>query len=279
MRARSIMVLAALLVSSACAGSNDGLVDQEEGHGDGLAWDEENPDADFSPKFDTVRQYEVPAWVLETELANPEVRVSLDGLSVHLFDVETGLSRVYPTGAGQLGEHSGKSYTPTGFFATSANTGGSWWNIAERFEPSYFGGFPFLRITAHNSKGWNTYGFHGPITYRCKTDVEGECPLEEREWFLIQDFVSHGCLRMRSEDIVELFYLLRDHASVPVTIQQLTELDPSGTPISVDGEAIDWPMEPGPEAGPTIYGELGERPENWDPCVMPAEWPFRSYGC
>jgi len=274
MRLRTLLPLAALLL--ACSGQGD--IDAPQQEGDGLAFDEEFPGTDFNPKADMPRQYDVPEWVLNTELVDPEVRVSLDGLSVHLFDKATGLSRVYPTGPGKLGQNSGKSFTPTGFFATSPNSAGSWWNISERFEPSYFGGFPFLRITAHNSKGWNTYGLHGPITFRCNVDVDGPCPLANREWFLVHDFVSHGCMRMRAEDIVELFYLLQGHKSVPVTIQEFTEIDPSGEPISATDEARDWPMDFG-DVAPTVYGELGERPSNWDPCEAPEDWSFRSYGC
>src|SRR5690606_3672980 len=135
----------------------------------------------------------------DTELVAPEIRVSLDGLSVHLFDSETGLSRVYPTGPGALSASTGESVTPTGFFATSPTASPGWWTISERFAPDYFGGFPFLRLTTHTSRGENTYGFHGPITYSCSIDVEGECPLYAREWFLVQDYVSHGCMRMRAQ--------------------------------------------------------------------------------
>lgn len=272
MRLRSLIPLAALLLS--CAADSD-MPEQE---GDGLAFDEEFPDTDFNPKADMARQYEVPDWVLETELVNPEIRISLEGLSIHLLDEATGLSRVYPMGPGQLGT-SGKSYTPAGFFATSPNADSGWWNISERFEPSYFGGFPFLRLTTHNSQGWNTYGLHGPITYTCEIETTGACPLENRNWFLVHDFVSHGCMRMRAEDIVELFYLVSGHESVPVTIQQLTEIDPAGQPIVVEDESKDWPIEFSEDAPPTVYGELGERPENWDPCVKPEGWAFRSYGC
>jgi hypothetical protein len=247
--------------------------------GEGLTYDETNPYEDFDPKADQERQYVVPQWVLDTELVNPEVRISLDGLTIHLIDAETNFSRVYPTGVGQLGENSGKSYTPTGFFATSSDSRGSWWNISQRFAPAHFGGFPFLRITALNSNASNTYGLHGPISYSCTDGTDdGQCALRDRSWFLRQGYVSHGCMRMRAQDIVELFFLLKGHASTPVTIQEDVEIDPAGELIFADGEAADWPMDLG-EGDPIVYGELGPRPEDWDPCLMPEDWPHRSYGC
>lgn len=259
------------------AGASCSTEPGEEELGEGLTYDEQHPDQDFNPKADQVRQYEVPDWVRETELVAPEIRVSLDGLSVHLFDRETGLSRVYPTGPGALGQSSGLSVTPTGFFATSPDASSSWWNISERFAPDYFGGFPFLRLTAHNSRGENTYGIHGPITYSCTIEVDGPCPLYAREWFLVQNYVSHGCMRMRAQDIVELFYLIRGHASVPVTIQREMEIDPQGEVIFAS-EAMDWPIEFAEESE-TVYGELGARPVDWDPCLMPDQWEHRAYGC
>ncbi len=273
---RPCLPLAALLATTLLACTSQSSEPPREG--DGLAFDEAFPDEDLNPKADMPRQYEVPQWVLDTELADPEVRVSLDGLSVHLFDRATGLSRVYPTGAGMLGQTSGESFTPTGFFATAPNSNNNWWNVSQRFDPEYFGGFPFLRLTAHNSRGWNTYGLHGPITYNCRVERDGPCPLEERDWYLVHGFVSHGCMRMRTEDIVELFHLLRGHESVPVTIQKFTEIDPSGQPIFVDEQAKDWPMDVGSSAE-TVYGELGERPASWHPCEMPEDWTLGRYGC
>ena len=242
--------------------------------GGGVLYDEDHRLEDLGTREDRPRQYEVPTWVQETQLQEPEIIVSLDGLTVHLFDKATGFSRVYPTGVGAIGDD-GKSFSPTGFFATSPN-GHGWWNIHQRFTPSYFGGFPFLRITAYNHNGSNTYGFHGPITYSCPGGAE-DCLLSDRSWFLERDFVSGGCMRMLPADIVELFFLVHKHFSVPVTIQQEAELDIFGQPVLAD--------DSGGSAGPavedlgTVYGELGERPESWSPCDMPAGWGLHRYGC
>jgi hypothetical protein len=102
--------------------------------------------------------------------------------------------------------------------------------------------------------------------------------LRDRSWFLRQGYVSHGCMRMRDQDIVELFYLLQGHASTPVTIQQDIEIDSAGALVVAEGESADWPMEFDTEQE-IVYGELGARPENWDPCEMPENWPHRAYGC
>ncbi len=156
-------------------------------------------------------RYEVPE--LPT-LVDPYIVVSLEGLTVELIDEATGFHKVYATGVGAKGR-SGKSFTPTGSFRLHADPDNAWWFYKRRSNPSYFGGLPFLRFTAQNSRGYNTYGFHGPIT-------------EE----LIRGFVSHGCMRMRAEDIVEVFYFMLNHPGASVTIQE----DPRFT---VDGVQVD----------------------------------------
>lgn len=55
-----------------------------------------------------------------------------------------------------------------------------------------FGGMPFLLIE------WSGVAFHGPITNYRPLDV----------WFLRRGFVSHGCHRMDSSDIMELRALM-----------------------------------------------------------------------
>lgn len=268
-----LLALATLALLSACDAPDE---TPEQLVGEGLAYDSENPGIDFSPKADQFSQYAVPDWVLDAELKQPEIRISLDGLSVHLFDRGSDLSRVYPTGPGVL-NRLGNSVTPVGFFATASDSTNWWWNISQRFSPAYFGGFPFLRLTTHNSRGENTYGLHGPITYACAGGGK-RCSLSNRYWYLVHDYVSHGCLRMDEADIVELFYLIKGHESVPVTIQKRVELDVEGNAIEVDDVAIDWPVGFS-EDDEITYGELGKRPADWSPCSVPPNWPFRRYGC
>jgi hypothetical protein len=58
-----------------------------------------------------------------------------------------------------------------------------------------FGGFPFIELEKTG------IAFHGPITSKEDLDV----------WFLRRDYVSHGCMRMDSSDIIEFWSLLPAH--------------------------------------------------------------------
>jgi hypothetical protein len=64
-----------------------------------------------------------------------------------------------------------------------------WWSNKWQDE---FGGFPFLLIE------WSGVAFHGPITNNSPLDV----------WFLRRGYVSHGCHRMDSSDVLELRALM-----------------------------------------------------------------------
>jgi len=244
MARRLRITLVALTLAAGCAAPGADAVDLEDAdYFEGTAADEgrtEGP-ADFG-KADRVAPYARPEAL--PELVSPEIVVSLEGLTVHLFDRATGFSRVYPTGVGVVGR-SGRSITPTGHFETGPDTSNGWWYTATRWEPAYFEGYPFLRLTVENSRGYNTYGLHGPITDP-----------------LMRGYVSHGCMRMAHEDIVELFHLVRDHASTPVTIQQEIERDALGQPVDVGVEAALYPVgariEYGDSVGPReVSGPVG----------------------
>ena len=234
-----------------------------EPEGEGVAHDALHPGADPVGKGDSPKTYQIPEDL--PPLSRPEIIVSLDGLTVHLFDRAEGVSRVYPTGVGKLGS-SGRSYTPRGFFRTHDDPDEYWYNIARRYVPEYFGGFPFLRIDAENSRGQHTYGFHGPITYSCP-DGDG-CSLLERQWFLMRDYVSHGCMRMRPADIVEMFWMLRGHGAVPIAIIGGLEHDAEGDVVDIDRDVMLW------AEGETIaYADCGER---LDPYTIDGRWTSRS---
>ncbi|MDQ3333696.1 MAG: L,D-transpeptidase [Myxococcota bacterium] len=210
--------------------------DPEEGSSEGVDFDQDNPD---SPLFD--EKSDAPRYAIPTDLpqlVSPEVIVSLDGLTVHFFDRATGFQQIYPAGVG-VKNSDGRSITPTGHFAAGDNTADSWWYVARRTVPEYFAGFPFLRLTARNSAGAATYGLHGPITEQ-----------------LIRGYVSHGCVRMRSEDIIRLFWMAKQHPSMPVTIQKEVERDANGKKVDVgrtpalwaEGAAIQYGASVGPRS-------------------------------
>ena len=186
--------------------------DPESGSMEGVDYDAENPDGSlFDTKADSAR-YMIPNDL--PQLVAPEMIVSLDGLTVHLFDRHTGFQAVYPAGVGL--KVNGKSITPVGHFRTSANTNDAWWYVARRSVPEYFGGYPFLRIDATNTNGANTYGLHGPITE----------PLE-------RGYVSQGCVRMAANDIIRMFWIAKKHPRTRVSIQKEVELDAAGRPVDI----------------------------------------------
>ncbi len=256
------------MVAALAAGCDDqeaAEVIDDVPEGEGVAFDEVNPYADVEGKADSPRTYEVPTDL--PQLERPEIIVSLERKTVHLFDRATGYSAVYATGPGAL-TSSGRSMTPTGFYTTWQDTQEPWYYIARRYTPEYFGGFPFLRLTIENSDGYHTYGMHGPISYTCPGGGSG-CDLVDRQWFLKRDFVSHGCMRMEADDIVELFWTVRDFASVPVTIVADTELDAAGEVVDIGTDVALW------DVGEAIgYAECGERP---DPYSVDGRWT--SAGC
>jgi len=199
--------------------------------------------------------YEVPGDL--PVLVNPEIIVSLDQLTVHLFDRHTGFSEVYPTGVGVINAD-GVSITPTGHFATGPDTEDAWWYIARRVAPDYFGGYPFLRLTIPNSQGYNTYGMHGPITSE-----------------LVRGYVSHGCMRMAGPDVVRLFYLVRYHPDTPVTVQREPEQDAAGNVVDLGSAVTLWPVGADIEYGVSV-GDAPPRDDTGTDLDGCADDPFES---
>jgi hypothetical protein len=227
-----------LAVFSACADAPIAGDDPEQGSFEGVDEDTDPTTPMDDGKSDLPR-YQIPTDL--PQLVSPEIIVSLDGLTVHLFDRVTGFNKVYPAGVG-VKNTAGRSITPTGHFATGPDITDSWWYVARRTNPEYFGGFPFLRLTAENSDGANTYALHGPIT-----DV------------LQRGYVSHGCIRMRGDDIIRIFWMVKRAtygANTPVTIQKEVERDAAGRKVDVN-------MTPRlyPAGSPIQFGaSVGPRP-------------------
>jgi hypothetical protein len=256
----SFVSLTLAVVFSICACGSE---QSQEDYYQGVLFDAENPNASVSGgKEDELgNTYQVPTNL--PELIAPEIIVSLDGLTVHLFDRQTSFSEVYPAGVGVINQD-GLSITPTGHYATGPNINDNWWYIARRTTPTYFGGFPFLRYTGTNHLGQNTYGFHGPIS---------------RD--LTRGYVSHGCIRMDSDDLVRLFYLVRKHASTPVTIQREIEYDAAGNKVDIDTQVALWGPDdeipygdsvgdppPRDETGTDLVGCADDRLESDEPALL-----------
>ena len=210
MRLLSIVSLAVVLAVGCAEGLGE---DPELGSGEGVDYDAENPGAPLDDGKSDLPRYAIPTDL--PMLVAPEIIVSIDGLTVHLFDRATGYQAVYPAGVGMKNSR-GVSITPAGHFKTGADSNDGWWYAPRRTVPEYFGGFPFLRTTARNSDGANTYALHGPITAQ-----------------LIRGYVSHGCIRMRGNDIVRLFWMVKNFPSTPVTFQREVELDAAGRKVDV----------------------------------------------
>ena len=175
------------------------------------------------------------------QLKNPAVVISLDGLTLHLWDQAGSFDKVYAIGPGAI--ENGVSLTPVGHFATgpadttagavdnSAVVGGSpwawwyrckiWWTdpATKKIQPVY-GGLPLIRLNGPPTLG---YAIHGPI------DSFGAA----NGGALRRAYVSHGCIRMRAEDIVEVYVLLHGHGKVPVTIQRAVERDDAGKAVDL----------------------------------------------
>lgn len=204
----------ALLATLAITGCFDGEpYDPEDGSGYEGVDEDNDPNTVMDDGKSDAPRYTIPTDL--PELVEPEIIVSLNGLSVHLFDRHTGFSEVYPTGVGEKNSR-GVSYTPAGHFQTGDDTTDAWWYVGRRTNPEYFDGLPFLRLTIENHEGANTYAFHGPITNPLK-----------------RGFVSHGCMRMKPNDIIRLFWIAKKHPSIPVSIQTEVEYDAEGKKVDV----------------------------------------------
>lgn len=169
-------------------------------------------------------------------LQDPEIVVSLDGLTLHLRDRAGGYDKVFPIGPGAL--ENGRSLTPTstsyptGVFYTGTNTAevqdGRWgyyypcriWHEERGVRTPVFAGLPFIRLAGPPSAG---YGIHGPID-------QFTLPSGGK---LRRGYVSHGCVRMAAEDIVEVYARIRSHPKTPVRIQQEVERANDGRPVDI----------------------------------------------
>jgi len=165
-------------------------------------------------------------------LPRPEITVSIDGQTLRLRDRTTGFDKVFPVGVGareddetSLAFGESRSYWPLAAYGkqdfaikpsgrTACKT---WWTDPETGEKlPVFAGLPFL--------SWSgAYAIHGPIDgYR---NANGGT--------LRRGYVSHGCIRMESADVLEVFARTRGAASVPVHVQREPEREVTGVRVDV----------------------------------------------
>ncbi|MBI5531750.1 MAG: L,D-transpeptidase [Deltaproteobacteria bacterium] len=166
------------------------------------------------------------------KLTSPKIYVSLEGLTLRLSDPATGYNKVFPIGPGAIDTQQGsltynesKSMYPvlsqaTGDFEIRPSTVTPckiWWTDSSTGEKlPVFAGLPFL--------SWSgSYGIHGPVdNYRA---ADGGT--------LRRGFVSHGCIRMRGADVLEVYVRTKGIAKVPVHVQREPERDANGRRIDV----------------------------------------------
>lgn len=194
---------------------------------------------------DAAIRAEPPSRFFDAGLPPSPVRivVSLEGLTLRVSAPSLGIEEVHPIGVGTL-NRTGRSITPTcasmgvESFYTHRDPDNTWYYMARRWEPAYFGGFPFIRLDIRNRYGRHTYGIHGPISKRA-----------DGTWYLRRGYVSHGCIRMKQADLQRVFALVRRHPNTRVFIQQEPDRRKDGAVVDVEHPR--WPPGAGgvPEEG------------------------------
>lgn len=159
-------------------------------------------------------------------LPNPQIVVSIEGLTVRLYDDTVGFDKVFPIGPGAIdtdgGTTNGESLSmyPQLRYATNDFV----ISRADRIKCAtmhssgvpLFAGLPFIRWSG-------PYGLHGPIDKYWQANG-GE---------LRRGFVSHGCARMQGADVMELFARIRAKDNVKIHVQREPERRADGTRVDV----------------------------------------------
>ncbi|MCC6807291.1 MAG: L,D-transpeptidase family protein [Deltaproteobacteria bacterium] len=166
-------------------------------------------------------------------LVAPRVILSIEGLTVHVIDDATGYDRVFPAGVGKIeNDENEASYgeslsyfpilaTKTNKFKFRKSTSTAcktWWTDPETGKRSpVFAGLPFMAF-------YGGYAIHGPIDNYTAPNGGN----------LTRGFVSHGCFRMRADDILEIYARIGKLSEVPVTLQREPERLSSGVRTDAD---------------------------------------------
>jgi hypothetical protein len=180
-------------------------------------------------------------------LADPMIVVSLDGLTLRLFDRAGTYDRTFPIGPGAI--EKGVSLTPvstglpTGLFHTRTDQPvvddgptpsqakwawnhrcRMWWKDEQGKQIPVFAGLPFIRLEGPPT---SSYAIHGPVDRF--TQANGGT--------LRRGYVSHGCIRMDAADVVEVWALIQGHR-VPVRVQQAVERRDDDTAVDISAKWI-----------------------------------------
>jgi L,D-transpeptidase catalytic domain len=170
-------------------------------------------------------------------LTKPEIVVSIDGLTLRLFDRTTGFDKVFPVGVGardtdptSLTFGESLSYYPLAAYGKQdfaikpwgVTPCKVWWTDPKTGEKlPVFAGLPFLSWSGN-------YGIHGPIdNYRAANGGS-----------LRRGYVSHGCVRMAGADVLELYARIKGVASVPVHVQREAERTAAGPRVELTSRWI-----------------------------------------
>lgn len=165
-------------------------------------------------------------------LEEPRIIIFINGLTLHLIDDASDYDKVFPVGVGAFNDNEGEttygeslSYFPLAYtgsqeFELTPSTSTAckiWWRDSSTGNRlPVFAGLPFM-------SWWGNYGIHGPIDdYRAANGGS-----------LRRGYVSHGCIRMEAEDVLELFVRTRGVPRVPVHVQREPERDAAGRRVDV----------------------------------------------
>ena len=176
------------------------------------------------------------------QLPSPEAIISLDGLTLHLSDKTTGFDRVYPIGVGMIRRGTTLTSTsdaaPDGLYhanldqppfrdkrqpkvrwAWNYSCRFWWYDTGKRALLPVYAGLPFIRLEA---PGWSKEGVHGPAENFRRPDGGT----------LRRGYVSHGCVRMESAGILDLYGRTRGKR-FPVRVQREIERRSDGIAVDV----------------------------------------------
>lgn len=162
-------------------------------------------------------QEDVPLW--QTHF---KVTVGLIPRVVSLTEPEHDLHLLYPIGIGSLDPNimgdGHRILTPLYWDATLRREN----VIAQRTDPDYYRGLPFMPIT-------NSHGNVSPIAFHITILPDDIWKNGEGKNFLVRGFDSHGCMRLRYQDLIEFFTIVMDGGSdsLPLSVNYFLTGAPS----------------------------------------------------